>query len=558
MRTPTAILLAVLLGAPSLLGAQRRNATPPISSDTLRGALFALAHDSMGGRQTGEIGDWKAQEWIAARFHRFGLRPAGDNGTYFQSIPFVRVFVDTSARISAGAASLAVGRDILPLGAAVNWSATGVQAVFGGWVNRPDTWVDSATAAGRLLVLAVPDSARDFRAIFATLGPSRQSPAGRAAAGAVLVVLDRIAPDIIPQILAGRITTDTSTAPPPGVRPLWVVTPAAARALIGGAVDVAAARSGTVGGALAGNVRLLRAPLAYPARNVVAILPGSDPALKGQYVSMSAHHDHVGYTGRAVDHDSTFAFNRVVRPLGADSPMRPATVEEGARVAALRDSLRASRGGSPRPDSVFNGADDDGSGTVAILEVARTLAAGPSPRRSVLFVSHAAEERGLLGSAWYSDHPTVSRDSIVGEVDLDMVGRGNKADLPQGGPGYLEVIGVRRLSKEYGDLLEQVNSRLPQPFTFNYEYDAPGHPLQYYCRADHYSYARYGIPAVAMSRGEHADYHQVTDEPAYIDYNALARVATLARSFVVAIADLGHRPLVDGPVQSDPHAPCRQ
>jgi hypothetical protein len=139
-----------------------------------------------------------------------------------------------------------------------------------------------------------------------------------------------------------------------------------------------------------------------------------------------------------------------------------------------------------------------------------------------------------------------------------MVGRGNASDLPKGGPGYLEVIGVRRLSKEYGDLLEQVNARLPQPFTFNYEYDAPGHPLQYYCRADHYSYARYGIPAVAMSRGEHADYHQVTDEAAYIDYNALARVATLARAFVVAIADLGHRPLVDGPVPSDPHAPCRQ
>jgi hypothetical protein len=460
--------------------------------------------------------------------------------------------------VTAGATSLAVGRDLLPLGTPLNWSATGVQAVFGGWVNRPDSWVDSATAAGRLLVLAVPDSARDFRAILGTLGPSRQSPAGRAAAGAVIVVLDRIPSDIIPQVLAGRITTDTSTAPPPGARPLWLVTPAGARAMLGGTVDVASASSGTVGGALAGGVRALRTPLPYPARNIVAILPGRDPALKGQYVSMSAHHDHVGYTGRAVDHDSTFAFNRVVRPMGADSPMRPATPEEAARVTALRDSLRASRGGSPRPDSVFNGADDDGSGTVAILEVARTLAAGSAPQRSVLFVSHAAEERGLLGSSWFSDHPTVPRDSIVGEVDLDMVGRGNVADLPKGGPGYLEVIGVRRLSKEYGDLLEQVNSRLPQPFTFNYEYDAPGHPLQYYCRADHYSYARYGIPAVAMSRGEHADYHQVTDEPAYIDYKALAHVATLARGFVVAIADLGHRPLVDGPVQSDPHAPCRQ
>jgi Zn-dependent M28 family amino/carboxypeptidase len=238
--------------------------------------------------------------------------------------------------------------------------------------------------------------------------------------------------------------------------------------------------------------------------------------------------------------------------------MRPATAEEATKVAALRDSLRTAHGGRARPDSVFNGADDDGSGTVAILEIARTLSAGGGPRRSVLFVSHAAEERGLLGSAWYSDHPTVPRDSIVSELDLDMVGRGNVADLPKGGPGYLEVIGVRRLSKEYGDLLEQVNSRLPQPFTFDYTYDAPGHPLQYYCRADHYSYARYGIPAVAISRGEHADYHQVTDEPAYIDYGALARVVTLGRAFLIAVGNLDHRPVVDGPVQADPHAPCRQ
>src|SRR6185503_6398716 len=157
-----------------------------------------------------------------------------------------------------------------------------------------------------------------------------------------------------------------------------------------------------------------------PARNVVAVLPGNDPALRGEYVSLSAHHDHVGYTGRPVDHDSTYAFNRVVRPAGADSPMRPATAEEATKVAALRDSLRTAHGGRARPDSVFNGADDDGSGTVAILEIARTLSAGGGPRRSVLFVSHAAEERGLLGSAWYSDHPTVPRDSIVSELDLDM------------------------------------------------------------------------------------------------------------------------------------------
>ena len=120
------------------------------------------------------------------------------------------------------------------------------------------------------------------------------------------------------------------------------------------------------------------------------------------------------------------------------------------------------------------------------------------------------------------------------------------------------MVGAKRLSTGFGDLLEPVNAGEPRPFTCNYEFDAPGHPLRYYCRADHYSYARYGIPAVALSRGEHADYHQVTDEPQYIDYAVLARVATLARDFAVAVANRDRRPVVDGPKPSDPHAPCRQ
>jgi Zn-dependent M28 family amino/carboxypeptidase len=286
------------------------------------------------------------------------------------------------------------------------------------------------------------------------------------------------------------------------------------------------------------------------------MLPGSDPALKGEFVSMSAHHDHVGFSGRPVDHDSVYSYNRVVRPMGADSPQRPPTPAEATRVQAMRDSLKKAH--PARPDSIFNGADDDGTGTVGLMAVARSLAVGKHPRRSILIVSHAAEERGLLGSAWFTDHPTVARDSIVGEVDMDMVGRGNAIDLPKGGPGYLEVVGAKRLSTTFGNLLEQVNAGEPQPFTFNYEFDVPGHPLQYYCRADHYSYARYGIPAVALSRGEHADYHQVTDEAQYIDYVVLSRVATLARDFAVAIANLDQRPALDSPRQSDPHAPCRQ
>jgi peptidase M28-like protein len=442
----------------------------------------------------------------------------------------------------------------LPLGARAVWSLNGVRPAFGGWVDKPDGWLDSTAARGRLIVLAVPDSVRSLRQIFGALAQVRQSPGYRVAAGLAVVAFDRLAPDLVPQFLAGRITTDTTPVPTTGPAPLLLVTPAAARSLLG--ADPMTARQGQLGDSLNGEIRYLRTPLAYASRNVVAVLPGRDSVLRKEYVSLSAHHDHVGFTGRPVDHDSTYAFNRVVRPMGADSPVRAATPAESIRVKAIRDSLGAAH--RPRPDSVFNGADDDGSGTVALLEIARTLSRSGGTRRSVLFVSHAAEERGLLGSAWYTDHPTVPRDSIVGEVDMDMIGRGNATDLPKGGTTYLEVVGSKRLSKDYGSLLEQVNATLPTPFVFDYEYDAPGHPLQYYCRADHYSYARYGIPSVSVSRGEHADYHQVTDEPAYIDYGALARVATLARNFVIAVANRDQRPPLDGPKPTDPHVACRQ
>ena len=172
-------------------------------------------------------------------------------------------------------------------------------------------------------------------------------------------------------------------------------------------------------------------------------------------------------------------------------------------------------------------------------------------------MNHTGEESGLVGSAWFTDHPTVPIDSIVAEIDQDMVGRGTGEDLPEAGPTYLEVVGAKRVSKEFGEILEATNAAQPKPFVFNYTYDQPGHPLQYYCRADHYNYARYTIPAVAFSRGEHLDYHQVTDEPQYIDYDDMARVTRLVYDAALRIANLDHRPKVDIP-KGDPHAPCRQ
>lgn len=542
------VMAAVLLFTASPAAAQK--SAPPLNVDSLRANLFALAADSMGGRQTGSLGDWKAQEWVAAELKAAGWLPAGENGGYFQVIPFIHISADPAASLSAGGETWSVGKNLLPLGPQVTHDFAAVPTVYGGSIDQPESWPDSATVAGRVVVFSVPDSIKGFRSMFGAFQPILGHSGIAQSAGIVMAGYDRLPPDLIPQILAGRVTTDTAPVQTK-VAPRFLITPRSLEALFGSRPKV-----GAVGAPVSGSLRWLRQPLDHPARNIIAKLPGSDPALRGEYVSMSAHHDHVGFTGLPVDHDSVYAYNRVVRPMGADSPQRPATPAEESRVKALRDSLQKVAG--DRPDSIFNGADDDGSGTVGLMAVARSLAAAPHPRRSILIVSHAAEERGLLGSAWFTDHPTVPRDSIVGEIDMDMVGRGNASDLPKGGPGYLEVVGAKRLSTQFGELFEKVNSGEAQPFTFNYEFDVPGHPLQYYCRADHYSYARYGIPATAISRGEHADYHQVTDEAEYIDYAVLARVATLARDFAVAVANLDHRPVVDGPKQSDPHGPCRQ
>jgi hypothetical protein len=293
-----------------------------------------------------------------------------------------------------------------------------------------------------------------------------------------------------------------------------------------------------------------------PARNVVAILPGSDPVLRNEYVAIGAHNDHIGFKHVPVDHDSIRAFNAVVRPRGADDPNRPARPEEVAAIRQILDSLR--RIHTPRLDSIYNGADDDGSGSVAVLEIAEAFAKSETkPKRSILFVWHAGEEKGLWGSEYFTDHPTVPRDSIVAQLNMDMVGRGGPQDEKGGGPGYLQLIGSRRLSTELGDLVEAVAKPEPTPFHFDYSYDANGHPEQYYCRSDHYEYARYGIPITFFSTGGHRDYHQVTDEPQYIDYDQLARVTDLVHDVALRVANLDHRVVVDKP-RPNPKGRCVQ
>ena len=162
---------------------------------------------------------------------------------------------------------------------------------------------------------------------------------------------------------------------------------------------------GDEGARLAGSVRFVDRPAPFPARNVVALLPGRDARLAHEYVAVGAHSDHVG-TGEVVAHDSLEAFNRIMRPDGNPRAGKP-TPEQWTRILATRDSVRARW--PERPDSIFNGAMDNASGTAALLEVAELLARGQHPRRPVLFVWHTAEEIRYLGARWFTDHPTVPR-----------------------------------------------------------------------------------------------------------------------------------------------------
>jgi hypothetical protein len=529
-----------------------------IAAADLRARVGIFADDSMMGRAAGTLWNDKGTDYIARELRRIGLQPAGEGGTYFQSV-MARRTLQPDASVAVDGQAFSAWRDFLPrdqrdLGGEQRDLSGGAQAVYGG------TWGDTATliaprdAAGKVIIITVPPLANGQPGWQANRGAL--SARYRSAAAIVVASLDAMPEPVRQQLSAGTPALRSpggATTAGPQVPAFWYSTRAMSEAMLG--APLAGARRGTAG-------RVVRATLNWreelaPGRNVIAVLPGRDPSLRGQYVAIGAHNDHVGFApGQAVDHDSLRATNLVLRPQGAEGATRLASEADVRRIRATLDSLRRLR--APRRDSIFNGADDDASGSMALLEVAEALAAAPTrPRRSVLFVWHTAEELGLFGAQYFTDNPTVPRDSIVAQINVDMIGRGMARDLPGGGPGYLQLIGPRRLSTELGDIVEAVNRRRARPFSFDYQYDAAGHPQQFYCRSDHYMYARYGIPVVFMSTGGHVDYHMVTDEPQYIDYDKLRDVTQFIHDVALEIANRPARLVVDKP-KPDPRGDCVQ
>ncbi len=534
--------------------------TGAITARDLMTRLYRFADDSMMGRLAGTPWNDKGTDFIASELQRLGLEPAGENGTYFQSALMKRE-VSSESSLSVNGKSYTLWTEFVPRDqGTVPRPLNGAVAVFGGTFGDTASYLAADQAAGKVVVVRTgrgKDGAPDHNLINRFQLTNRYATA----AAIAVVSVDYMPPGYVDAAFRSPGVQVKGEADTSRVPAYFYVTRALGAAMLG--IDADSAKTGHVGTAVNGEIRVTQEEA--PGRNVIGILRGSDPALRGQYVAIGAHNDHIGFSRRPADHDSVKAFMQIAAPQGADNDEPKPTAQDWARINALKDSLRAKHGA--RPDSIYNGADDDGSGSMSVIEIAERFATAKiRPKRSILFIWHVAEELGLFGSQYFTDHPTVPRDSIVAELNMDMVGRGTAKDATgvtkdgavlKGGPGYVQLVGARRLSTELGDLVEAVNRKQRIGMRFDYSLDADGHPQNIYCRSDHYEYARYGIPVVFMTTGGHADYHQVTDEPQYINYDRMAQISRLVHSTATEIANLGHRIVVDKP-KPDPNGQCKQ
>ena len=261
-------------------------------------------------------------------------------------------------------------------------------------------------------------------------------------------------------------------------------------------------------------------------RNVVGIVEGSDARLRDTYVLFGAHYDHIGYqqTPQGQGRGGGFA-GAATQPPAA-----------GGCVGQLRDT--------PKPaDVVNNGADDDGSGTVAIMGIARAFATGPKPKRSVMFVWHAGEEAGLLGSRYMADYPEVPLDKVSAQLNIDMIGRNRCDQATEANTVYL--VGSDRISTELHNVNEDANASLTSPMKLDYEFNDPADPESIYTRSDHYSYASKGIPIIFYTTGLHRDYHYLTDEVRKIEFPKMAHITQLVYTTGWKVANMDHFPVRD-------------
>ena len=502
-----------------------------IAAAQLRDYLTFIASDEMEGRDTPSRGLDTTAKFLAMNLARWGFKPAGDNGSFFQRIELRRDRSDTGqTKVEYNGRALTTGLDFLPAGGSGTVSGSLVFAGNGWFIKSKevDAYKD-VDPAGKIAVIFGTPNMRPRGISGSEMGKAGEdymNPIEYARKKGVVGLI--YIPDF--QYLANwqrtrlRIMERGSTVvakfqtPTSAPLPSIVISPEIANALFAGekqsATGIFNASYGTsvptsfvmseqkkVTLSLANNTETV------PTQNVVAVWEGSDPLLKSEYVALGAHYDHVG-SG--------------CPPVGNDT--------------------------------ICNGADDDGSGTTALLGMAEALSKSPTrPKRSVLFVWHCGEEKGLWGSRYFTEFPTVPLDKIVAQVNIDMIGRSKKegdtnsrnAELT--GPDAIYLIGSTMMSTELGELVNEVNKSYLN-LAFDTKYDAPGEPNRFFFRSDHYNYARKGIPIIFFFDGTHEDYHRPGDTADKIDYQKMEKVTRTIYMTVWEIANRPARLKVDKPL----------
>jgi len=496
-----------------------------VSATELRRDLYAFAADSFLGRETGMPSANRAARFLVNRLVSLGLEPAGDS-LYYQRVPLVKNSFGPATRFA-----VATGQNVVPLALGPE-----VIPVMNLGVGAP---LPKRSAEGNLFFAGygmTEQGRNDFRGInepgmvivmLHGAPPNVTDPALRTKlegqdelgqrivralqlqpAAIVLLMVSgtaefysQAAPDLLRSVAAAPGDQTTSDAQ----RPLPMVLFGLAKAgslLLPSTWPTEDAPRVLAGRRFSGRIDLRAEP--FTAYNVVGVIRGTNPRFNKTYVAYGAHYDHIGIaTGMS-------------------------------------------------PDSIANGADDDGSGSVTMLAIAKSLKSAP-PKRSVLFVWHVGEEKGLLGSARFTSHPTVPIDSIVAQINMDMIGRRGgptpKWDSRTSGDAALNRLYVlgpnaapNNQSRTLGVILDTVNARQPLPMEIDRAFDTPDHPERYYYRSDHYNYALKGIPILFFSTGFHEDYHKVSDESSKIDYPKMAVIGNLLVEVGRAVANRESRP----------------
>jgi hypothetical protein len=496
MRRFTLTLFAACIATPALVAQSTpalKTAAQTITQADVQRRINIIADDSMMGRDTPSPGLEKTAQYVADQFKQFGLKPAGENGTWFQRYTISRRKIDPAA---SHVGFMIKGQHVH---ADLNRDA---RFAFGG--------VPSSEVHGTAVLIGGPYTAESARSIDAK---------GKA----VLMVMDytKPLPPVIQQMVGalmgqGAIGIVLLSNRDSATFAQRIASQAQVRAGVDGlgaeapVVEVHQRALGEVLTAAGLNLDEIRASgsavtrdlpeltIAFglqdtvlhsaTAPNTVGMLEGTDPRLKSEFLVFSAHMDHVGTAG-------------------------------GGQCQA--------RGG----DTICNGADDDGSGTVGIMELAEAFSQkGARPKRSVIFLTVSGEEKGLFGSSYFSEHPTVPLPQVVADLNIDMIGR-NWKDT---------IVAIGREHSDLGTTLGRVNAAHPELGMTAIDDRWPEE--NFYFRSDHYNFARKGVPILFFFNGTHPDYHQVSDSPDKLDSEKESRILRLLFWLGQDIANAPQRP----------------